>query len=168
MLGAGDTAVPNKVGSFPHGAISSWEKETHSEGIKELVKVKVSQWRPTLCNPMNCSPLGSSVHHILQARILESVAISFSKVSSWPRDQTQVSCIAGRLLSKPAGNSLPQTPQQQKENCLGPANRNLTWTITMRNHHLSSSSQIWASYGGRVLKLRGNRVPLSKNASLLP
>ena len=43
MLGGGDTAVPNKVGSFPHGAISSWEKETHSEGIKELVKVKVGQ-----------------------------------------------------------------------------------------------------------------------------
>ena len=35
MLGAGDTAVPNKVGSFPHGAISSWEKETHSQGQRE-------------------------------------------------------------------------------------------------------------------------------------
>ena len=99
MLGAGDTAVPNKVGSFPHGAISSWEKETHSEGIKELVKVKVSQWRPTLCNPMNCSPLGSSVHGILQGRILEWVAIPFSRESFWPRGQTQVSHIAGRFFT---------------------------------------------------------------------
>ena len=48
---------------------------------------------------MSCSPPGSSVHGIFQARILEWVAISFSRGSSWPRDQTQVSCIAGRLLT---------------------------------------------------------------------
>ena len=47
------------------------------------------------CDPMDCSPPGSSVHGILQARTLEWVAISFSKGSSRPRDQTQVSCIAG-------------------------------------------------------------------------
>ena len=47
---------------------------------------------PTLCDPMDCSPPGSSVHEILQARILEWVVISFSRGSSWPRDQTQVSC----------------------------------------------------------------------------
>ena len=45
-----------------------------------------------------CSPAGSSVHGISQARILEWVAISFSRESSRPRDQTQVSCIAGSLL----------------------------------------------------------------------
>ena len=44
---------------------------------------------------MDCSPPGSSVHGILQARILEWVAISFSRGSSRLRDQTQVSCIAG-------------------------------------------------------------------------
>ena len=43
-------------------------------------------------------PPGSSVHEILQARILEWVVIPFSRGSSWPRDRTQVSCIAGRLL----------------------------------------------------------------------
>ena len=42
----------------------------------------------TLCNSMGCSPPGSSVHGILQARILEWVAISFSRGSSWPRDGT--------------------------------------------------------------------------------
>ena len=45
---------------------------------------------------MDCSPPGSSVHGILQARVLEWVAIPFSRGSSQPRDQTQVSCIAGR------------------------------------------------------------------------
>ena len=45
---------------------------------------------------MDCSPPGSPVHGILQARILEWVAISFSRVSSQPRDQTRVSCIVGR------------------------------------------------------------------------
>ena len=43
---------------------------------------------PTLCDPMDCSALGCSVHSILQARILEWVAISLSRESSWPRDQT--------------------------------------------------------------------------------
>ena len=49
----------------------------------------------TLCDPMNRSPPGSSVYGIFQARILEWVAISFSRGSSWPKDQIPVSCIAG-------------------------------------------------------------------------
>ena len=50
------------------------------------------------CNPMDCSPLGSAVHGILQARILEWVAISYSRGSSRPKDQTWVSCFAGRFF----------------------------------------------------------------------
>ena len=53
----------------------------------------------TLHNPMHCSPPGSSVLGILQARILEWVAMTFSRGSSQPRDRTQVSCIAGGLLT---------------------------------------------------------------------
>ena len=53
----------------------------------------------SLCDPMDCSPPGSSVHGILQARILEWVAISFSRGSSRPKDQTQVSLIAGRFFT---------------------------------------------------------------------
>ena len=53
----------------------------------------------TLCNPMDCSPPGSSIHGILQTRILEWVAISFSRESSQPRDQTQVSHISGRRFN---------------------------------------------------------------------
>ena len=53
----------------------------------------------SICDPMDCSPPGSPVHGILQARILEWAAISFSRRSSQPRDQTQVSQNPGRLFS---------------------------------------------------------------------
>ena len=53
--------------------------------------------RLTLCDPMDCSPPGSSVHGISQARILEQIAIPFSRASSQPRDQS--SCIARRILA---------------------------------------------------------------------
>ena len=53
------------------------------------VSAKSCQSCLTLCNPMDGSPLGSSVHGILQARVLEWVAISFSRGSSWPRDRDE-------------------------------------------------------------------------------
>ena len=59
----------------------------------------VDQLCPTLCDPIDYSPQGSSDHGILQARILEWVAISFSRGSSQPRDRTQVSRIAGRCFN---------------------------------------------------------------------
>ena len=52
------------------------------------------------CDPMDCSPPGTSVHGISQASILGWVAISFSKGSSWPGDWTWISCIAGRFFTK--------------------------------------------------------------------
>ena len=61
--------------------------------------VLVAQLSPTLCDPKDCSPPGSSVHRILQARILEWVAIPFSRGSSWPRDRTHFSCIGGRFYT---------------------------------------------------------------------
>ena len=59
----------------------------------------VAQSYPTLCNPMDCSPPGSSVHGIFQARVLEWGAISFSRRSSHPRDWTRVSHISGRRFT---------------------------------------------------------------------
>ena len=59
---------------------------------------EVTQSCPTLCDPMNYSLPGSSIHGIFQARGLEWVAISFTWASSQPKDQTQVSLIAGRLF----------------------------------------------------------------------
>ena len=57
---------------------------------------EVTQSCPTLCDPVDCGLRGSSVHGILQARILEWVAISFSGGSSQPRDRTWVAHIGGR------------------------------------------------------------------------
>ena len=63
------------------------------------VKIEVAQLCLTLHGPMDCSLPGSSAHGIFQARILEWVAISFSRGSSWPRDQTCVSHIVGRCFT---------------------------------------------------------------------
>ena len=57
---------------------------------------KVAQSCLTLCNPIDGSQPGSSIHEIFHERTLEWVAIFFSRRSSWPRDGTQVSCTAGR------------------------------------------------------------------------
>ena len=59
----------------------------------------VAQSCPTVCDSMHCSPPDSSVHRIHQARILQWVAIPFSRGSSWPRDWTWVSCISGRFFT---------------------------------------------------------------------
>ena len=59
----------------------------------------VSQSCPTLCDPMDSNPPGTCVHGISQARILEWIAMPYSRGSSWPRDQTQVYCIAGRCIT---------------------------------------------------------------------
>ena len=67
----------------------------------------------TLCDPMDCSPPGSSAHGILQARILEWVAVPFSRGSSRPKVGTQVYCIAGGFFtSEPPGKPHHLPPSQ--------------------------------------------------------
>ena len=68
---------------------------------------EVTQSRLTLTDPMDCSLPGSSVHGILWARILEWVAIPFSRGSSWSRDQTRVSCIAAAATAVKSLQSCP-------------------------------------------------------------
>ena len=64
----------------------------------------VAQSCLTLCDPLYCNPSGSSVHRIFQVRLLEWVAISFSRESSPPRDRACVSCLAAGFFStKPPG-----------------------------------------------------------------
>ena len=77
---------------------------------------------PTLGNPMDCSPPGSSVHGILQARMLERVAIYSSRECSWSRDQTHVSGTAGRFfITEPLGKVtrkyMPPTPKSCPQIC---------------------------------------------------
>ena len=85
------------------------------EDVRELklraVLCLVTQLCPTLCDAMNCSPPGSSVHGILQARILELVVIPFSRGSSWPRDQTWVSCTAGRFFTVWGTRGIPKSEE---------------------------------------------------------
>ena len=81
--------------------INRWmdKEDVHTHTHNEMLCVCQLLSRVWLCNPMDCSPPGSSVHRILQARILEPVAISFSRRSSWPRDRAWVSCIAGGFFT---------------------------------------------------------------------
>ena len=71
-------------------------QDSHKERKKES---EVAQSCPTLCDPMDCSLPGSSVHGILQAIVLEWIAIPFSRGSSWPGDRTWVSHIVDRWFT---------------------------------------------------------------------
>ena len=75
MCISSDTDIHNVISSVSCSVVSN--------------SLRLHDWRPP----------GSSVHGILQARILEWVAIPFSRISSWSRDQTQISCVAGRFFS---------------------------------------------------------------------
>ena len=74
----------------------SWEKTTGTKSWWSQAghACSVAQPCPTLCNLMDCSSPGFSVHGILQARILKRVAISYSRGSSQPRNWTRVSCVS--------------------------------------------------------------------------
>ena len=81
---------------------------------------------PTLCHPTGCSPRGSSLHGILQTRILKWVTMPSSRGSSWPRDQTRVSylsCIGKHVLYHKC--------------CLGSPLSNLTSIIIFDYNNLS-------------------------------
>ena len=73
-------------------------REKHSASVSYKYKYvcvrSIVRSCPTVCNPMDCSPPGSSVHGISQARILEWVAVSLSRGSSRVRDQAHISCIS--------------------------------------------------------------------------
>ena len=87
------------------------------------------------CDPMDCSLPGSSVHGILQQRVLQWVAISFSRRCSQPRDQTQVSCITGRFFTEWATREAPYSQQYSSI--------------------LKLSCNLWCTdiWGGRVLSI---------------
>ena len=78
--------------------LTYWVWNTHAH-THTHTHTNVTQSCSTLCDPMDCSPPGSSLHGILQARILEWVAIPFSRGSSRLRDGTQVSCPAVRFFA---------------------------------------------------------------------
>ena len=78
--------------------LSNWTLGLVPYSLDFLHLFLITPWCPTLCNPMDFSPSGSSIHGLLQGRILEWVAIPFSRGSIQPRDGTWVSRIAGRFF----------------------------------------------------------------------
>ena len=68
-------------------------KNTDTHGNRFTVLCCVAQSCLILCDPMDCSPPGSSVHGLLQVRVVKWVAFPFYRESSQPRERTQVSCI---------------------------------------------------------------------------
>ena len=92
-----------------------------SLSLLQCMKVKsesqVAQLCPTLCNPMDCSTPGSSIHGILYAKMLDWVAIPFSSRSSWLRDWTHVSSIAGRFFTIRATREAPKSSRIVQIKC---------------------------------------------------
>ena len=93
-----------------------WGAETGGKDLPSKKKVLVAQLYPTLWYPLDCSSPGSSVHGILQAKILEWVAIPFSRVSSLPRDQIWVSRTAGRFFAIWGTREAPQNSNVREMN----------------------------------------------------
>ena len=87
MLGGGGRYIPEEF--------SGWFWLV-SFLYNKAVIVSSAHWlsHVQLCHPMGCNPQGSSAHEISQERILQRVAISPSRGSSWPRDQTCISCVS--------------------------------------------------------------------------
>ena len=83
--------------------------KTCSQKVLLLVALTHCSWWPTLCSPLDCSPPGSSVHGILHARILEWVAVPFSRWFSRPRDRTWASHTAGRFFTIWATRKAPSS-----------------------------------------------------------
>ena len=80
-------------------------------------KSEVAQSCLTLCDPMDCSLPGSSIHGIFQARVLEWVAISFSRGSSWPRDRIPVSRVISRCFTVWATREVLVQGRKRKNYC---------------------------------------------------
>ena len=98
--------IENNKGIFYH--VNVRNNKTQMELFaSNAAKLLVAQCL-TLCDPMDYSLPSSSVHGILQAKILKWVAISFSSRSSRPRNQTQVSCIGVRFLTSHQGGPKPR------------------------------------------------------------
>ena len=123
----------NSCVSHPsYATFSSWVDGVSTEPKSECVSCSVLS--NSLVTPLDCSPPGSLVHRILQAWILEWVAIPFSRGLSLPKDWTQVSCIASRLSTFWATR---EGPAKQS-----PAHPH--WPVT--KSALPQSTMVWAVF----------------------
>ena len=114
-----------------------------------FMRVLFAQLYPILCNPMDCNPPGSSVRGISQAKILERIAISSSKGSSQPRDQTQTSCIADGFFAM---------------NPCEPPERSTEWQSFLRLGNLPKATQLASDKCRTILFIE--LFAMSKSAQL--
>ena len=98
MGGMGERGPRGRAYMYTYNWFTSLCNRNSHNNVKQLCCCVVAQSCPALWDPMDCSPPGSSVHGILQARILEWVVISFPRGSSQPRDWTHISCIGRWIL----------------------------------------------------------------------
>ena len=119
------------------------------EEVKKKVKIVSCSVILTLCDPMDCSPPGSSVCGILWARILEWVAMPFSRGSFWPRDRTWVSYTAGRFFIIWATRPTPLKRWSSSKA------RTYTVKVALRGRH---SLDLWAVFWPSSLKWAGCSV----------
>ena len=125
-----------------------------------------------LCDPVDCSPVGSFVHGILQARILEWVAIPVSSGSSWPWDHTWVSCIAGRFFTIWATTEAQAHPQIQFDFTFSSTCKHTGYQMVIINvpdSCLPMRSGSWYSFMRKLGpgKLKDCPSPLRKTAVLI-
>ena len=109
---------------------NAWRHSYCPQGVyNRKSESEVARSCPTLWDPMDCNPPGSSIHGIFQARVLEWGAIAFSRGSSQPRDRSRVSRITGRHF----------TVWATREVCTKGGNKNL-WHIVYTCHIFIHSS----------------------------
>ena len=126
----------------------------------------VAQSSPTLCGPMNCSLPGSSVHRDFPGRMLEWVAIPSSRESSQPRDQTQVSHIAGGFFTIWATREAQYISMGDRYS--GPVYPRLKlfiirdfihWAPVKNNHHVQGFASIFCWIFTRANEVGAIRMP---------
>ena len=109
----------------------TWRATVLSWDANRSICCLVTQSCPTLCDSMDCSPAGSSVHRILQAGILEWVA--FSRGSFWPRSWTHVSCTGRQILYHWATKEVPYWGSERKYSSDTPFSYQISFTSSSPN-----------------------------------
>ena len=141
----------------------------HNVAVQSLNRVR-------LCDPKDCSPPDPSVHGIFQARIQEWVAVFFSRGSSWLRDRTLISCVAGRFFTVWGTQGAQQCNPCCDISSANPVSsrglwkQRLTWLVPFpggpgQQHGFGSFLEIWEGPDGQEWWPAPHDTPLSAQAS---
>ena len=119
--------------------LRTWKEHNIVNRLCRYCYCSVAKSYLTLCDPMDCSPPGSSVHGILQARILECVAMPSSRGSSWPSERTRICCIDRQIHHQPShqGNQINYSDSRSFV-----SDSATPWIVTLQLHGLPVSS-VW-------------------------